>query len=122
VLRSMAGGRIGCTLRFDRGLALGPEQVQCLGLIIGELITNCVKHAFAADEAGGIEITLTAIGPDTAELTYCDTGRPFPPSPAGSGSGMRLIGALAAQMGGSVERTIEPGKKIAVRFPIARSR
>jgi hypothetical protein len=35
---------------------------------------------------------------------------------------MRLIGALAAQMGGSVERTIEPGKKIAVRFPIARSR
>jgi two-component sensor histidine kinase len=122
VLRSMAGGRIGCTLRFDRGLALGPEQVQCLGLIIGELITNCVKHAFAADEAGGIEITLTAIGPDTAELTYCDTGRPFPPSPAGSGSGMRLIGALAAQMGGSVERTIEPDKKIAVRFPIARSR
>jgi two-component system, sensor histidine kinase PdtaS len=105
-------------LNFSSCSSRRHSSIANLGLIVGELITNSLKHAFAADEEGRIEIALTSIAPGMAELEYSDSGKPFPVSPSLTGSGTQLIAALAAQLGGSVSRTNEPGKRISIRFPI----
>ena len=118
VLQGIADDRISCVTKIDERVSVGPEQIQSLGLIIGELITNSVKHAFAPEERGRIEISLSAVGADLLELDYTDSGKPFPSQGRASGSGMQLIGALAAQLGCSVSTTHDPGKRVIIRFPV----
>jgi two-component sensor histidine kinase len=73
-----------------------------LGLIVNELVTNSVKHAFG--EAGGrITISLEVDAErNTAVLRVADDGLGMSERPR-SGMGMGLIRTLSAQIGGSAE-------------------
>jgi two-component sensor histidine kinase len=95
--------------------AVPVERAVPLGLIVNELVTNCVKHAF--DERGGvIIIKLQAVGSDFA-LTVSDNGVGAKPA-APAGSGLRLVEALARQLRGTVEmRTENPGMTTCILFP-----
>jgi two-component sensor histidine kinase/putative methionine-R-sulfoxide reductase with GAF domain len=79
------------------------EQAVPIGLIVNELVTNSVKHAF--DRGGGsVQIELLAgQGPGLACLIVKDNGRGFDKSKA-SGSGMKLVRALADQIRGRIEQ------------------
>ena len=76
-----------------------------LGLIINELISNSLKHAFQRSESGSILIQLTAIRPKEYELIISDTGSGFPESidlKKTDTLGLKLIQTLTRQMEGKL--------------------
>jgi two-component sensor histidine kinase len=89
-----------------------------LGLILNEAVANSVKHAF--DEKGGrIIIRLQAgVGYGEARLTVADNGRGFQ-NPRIGGSGLKLIDALARQIGGEVQQESSThGTSTSLTFPV----
>jgi two-component sensor histidine kinase len=85
-------------------LELSIDRAVPLGLILNEIVTNSIKHAFGSDGGGRISVRLVAgVGYGEARLSVADNGRGIKePNPAGSG--LRLIAALARQIGGTVDQ------------------
>jgi two-component sensor histidine kinase len=76
------------------------------GLIIHELVSNCLKHAFPGGRKGKIDILLRAES-SGFRLTVRDNGVGFPRSGGGQRKqslGLRLVDILAEQIGGTVRR------------------
>lgn len=75
-----------------------------LGLLVSELVTNAIKHAFADTPHPEISVTLKDIDENAFSLQVRDNGRGLPEgfSPGVATSiGMMLISDLPVQMGGS---------------------
>ncbi|MDQ4060805.1 MAG: sensor histidine kinase, partial [Pseudomonadota bacterium] len=89
-----------------------------LGLVVNEVITNCVKHAFG-DAGGRITVKLTAgVGYGEARLTISDNGRGIQDD-RGHGSGLKLVEALTRQIGGQFEQqSSSKGTTTTVVFPV----
>ncbi len=93
-----------------------------VGLILTELVTNAVKHAFPDGRQGTINITLkTSAG--QARLEVCDDGIGLPAgfeSEASSGLGLKLVQGLAGQIDGRfrMERGTQ-GTRAIVEFAMA---
>ncbi|MBV9993820.1 MAG: GAF domain-containing protein [Caulobacteraceae bacterium] len=84
------------------------EQAVAVGLIVNELVTNSLKHAFGPD-GGAIRVELHAAGPRRmATLTVADTGKGHGERGESDGSGSKLVKALAAQVRGELVRTRSP--------------
>jgi two-component sensor histidine kinase len=94
-------------------LELDVDRVTPVALIVTELIGNAMRHAFPGGRAGRVQVSLRA--PDApgapARLSVRDDGVGMPdvPGPTGGRSGLGLVQALAAQVGGHVERRPAPG-------------
>jgi two-component sensor histidine kinase len=99
-------------------IELAIDRAVPLGLILNEAVTNSVKHAFG-DAGGRISVKLTAgVGYGEARLTMADNGRGIQ-NPRPGGSGLRLIGSLARQLGGEVEQaSSDQGTTTTVTFPV----
>jgi two-component system, sensor histidine kinase PdtaS len=79
-----------------------------LGMIVNEMVTNSLKHAFDPARGGTIEIALDVDrGSGTGRLLVTDDGRGVPAN-ARPGSGLALIDALVGQIGGTLERPNRP--------------
>lgn len=97
-----------------------------LGLIVNELITNALKHAFPGERSGWIDLSLNLIG-ENACLKVKDDGVGLDGAegekPA-EGLGMTLVSSLVAQIGGSMERTSVRGGGVctSLYFPLPRGR
>jgi len=82
------------------------------GLILSELITNALKHAFPDDRAGRVRVELGEVDERRLFLSVCDDGVGLP---AGfdlarcESLGMQLIQTLAAQVDGELAFTSERG-------------
>lgn len=75
------------------------------GLILNELVTNAIKHAFPDRDAGRIAIAARREGRQV-EVRVTDDGVGLPEGfdPAGCATlGMQLVGSLVAQLGGRLE-------------------
>lgn len=83
----------------DDGL-VPTTMIQPIGLLTNELVTNAAKHG-----AGKVEVTYKVEG-GRRQLSVCDEGRGVPedfdPARAG-GLGMKVVSALAKQLGGRLE-------------------
>lgn len=101
--------------RID-AVKLTADQVQPVGLIVSEAVTNAYKHAFPGNRAGLITVQLSKTG-DMAELVIIDDGVGAPMS-ASSGMGTRLMRDLARQLGGEFRMGAETGSRLVVRFPL----
>jgi two-component sensor histidine kinase len=91
-----------------------------LGMILSELVTNSLKHAFT-DVSGTITVEFSADrGQGVGRLVVSDNGRGVVPGPPGR-SGMRLVQALVQQIGGTLQQTSAPaeGTTTIVTFPLA---
>ena len=60
-------------------VTLPTETAARLGLILSELITNALKHAFVSQPMGLVEIRLTRLSGDGLRLTVSDDGCGMPP-------------------------------------------
>ena len=60
------------------GVFLNIETAIPCGLIINELISNCLKYAFPDSDKGKIDISIIAVNKDELELTVSDNGVGFP--------------------------------------------
>lgn len=111
------------TVRFETELGeavVDRDLAQPLGLIVNEVVSNAVKHAFRERAGGTISVGLRLIAPDRAELVIADNGPGFTPTGQESGMGGRLIRAFAQQLGNDYAYAGENGTRFAIRFPAKR--
>ena len=83
-------------------LAVSPSTAQRLGLLVTELVTNALRHAFQPDQPGAVRVTGARQGDGSYRLCVADDGRGLPPGfDTGlrpSGLGLRLVNVLADQL------------------------
>ena len=93
-----------------------------LGLIINELVSNALKHAFPKGQRGVIAVGLRAFGPEEYLLSVRDDGVGLPPDlEIGrlDSMGLQLVDMLATQLDGRVEIGPPPGAEVRIRFRTA---
>ena len=86
-------------------------------LIINELVSNALKHAFRGRNNGRVEISLSPIVDGKFQLVVRDNGVGMPPGLDISKTdslGLRLVSALSAQLRGSVAFKSEGGTEIRI--------
>ncbi|MBC2711878.1 MAG: sensor histidine kinase [Desulfosarcina sp.] len=98
-------------------IALGVDMAVPCGLIINELVSNALKHAFLPDASGTIDIAIQT--PDTGriEMVVADDGIGLtePPADAEKKSlGLRLIDTLTAQLDGTLVINTEKGTRFSI--------
>ncbi|MDP8979126.1 MAG: PAS domain S-box protein [Acidobacteriota bacterium] len=90
------------------------------GLIVNELVSNCLKYAFPEGRRGRISIEMHQdAGGHSIRLSVSDDGVGLPAGAGRPGSkslGLRLVRTLADQLGAQVEITSSPGARIALTF------
>ncbi len=89
-----------------------------VGLVVNEIVTNSLKHAFADRAHGTISIEFVEID-EHHVLRIADDGRGIDESARStSGLGQRLSEAFARQLRGTIEQTSGPGgTTVVLRFP-----
>lgn len=91
--------------RFEAGCVVQPEHVLPLTQMVTEVVTNAIKHAHAADEAGVITVSCARdrAGDLLVEVDDDGAGLPaaFDPRKDG-GLGFRLLRSLGRQVGGAI--------------------
>jgi PAS domain S-box-containing protein len=90
-----------------------------LGLIVNEIATNAVKHAFDGADVRRFTVTFSDRGSDYL-LEVTNTGTPIPAEidlENPTGLGLQLITGLAHQLHGSIELSRHPNTVFTIRFP-----
>jgi two-component sensor histidine kinase len=108
-----------------RGVRLPLDLAIPCGLIVNELVANCLEHAFP-DRAGALSIALRPVPGGLLELAVVDDGVGFLPARdwRQSGSlGLQLVGDLVDQLDGEVLLESGPGRgtRFQVRFAVLAS-
>lgn len=102
---------------------LSIDQAIPCGLILNELIVNCLKHAFPGEKTGRVTVGLK-LKDDKCSLSVQDTGVGLSPKlevTTARSLGLRLIRSLAGQLEGKMEFTVvEPGTRAHLSFPISK--
>lgn len=96
------------------------KAVPC-ALILNELISNALKHAFTNRPRGSIRVELARVDPGTARLVVADDGQGMPDGldpVQGASLGMRLVSTLTRQLHGELDITSAPGATVRVTFPV----
>ncbi len=91
-----------------------------LGLILNELVTNCLKYAFVGKDSGKISITFGKTGEKELMLVVHDDGIGLPESfdiDSLDTLGMQLVKVLAGQLDGSIRIDSTGGSRFEIRFP-----
>ena len=112
-------------IRLDLDLASAQvkfDQAIPCGLLVNELISNCLKHGFPSGRSGGILVELQPVDGGLLRLSVSDTGVGLPAdfeSKRRQSLGLQLVSDLAKQLGGPLEITGGPGTGavFAVTFP-----
>ncbi|MBI5251766.1 MAG: hypothetical protein HY912_19915, partial [Desulfomonile tiedjei] len=89
------------------------------GLVINEIISNCLKHAFPKEQPGVIHLSLMSIDGMT-ELTIRDNGIGLPEATGYDDYqtlGMRLIQTLVRQLKGDMDIERSGGTSFRIKFP-----
>lgn len=110
----MRGGR-GLTLHVDADRAMiSSQEATSLGLIVTELVINCLKHAFPGDIKGRVEVVYrrTPLG-WTMAVRDDGVGMPPPEAVKKVGLGTSIVEALASQLEATVVTSdAEPGTRV----------
>lgn len=93
-----------------------------LGLILNELITNSMKHAFASIDSPEITIEIVRVDEGWLQVTIADNGVGFSGvEQGGEQMGIVLIEALAEQLGGTHQFKAGSGLIFEMKFSIAKT-
>jgi two-component sensor histidine kinase len=104
-------------------LAMPTDHAISVGLIVSELITNAIKHAYGGAN-GTVEVKLHALDLDRLVLSVADHGRGLPEGfdPSGStGLGMKILAALIKSLHAELEFG-QPAGGRGARFAVTFSR
>jgi PAS domain S-box-containing protein len=102
------------------GISLGIDTAIPCGLIINELLTNCLKYAFPDVRKGKILIEMKKNENDTISLILKDDGIGMPDNfdmANPPSMGMQLVLTLVKQMDGNIELERNKGTKFVINFP-----
>ncbi len=119
-LAEALGCRAGVNLSVEpEGLSLCSKVLSTMGIILYELLNNSVKHAFGEGDRGQVTVGVSRRD-GRMLLEYTDDGPGFPdPSTVIEchGFGMRLVGLLTEQLGGTLELDGSDGARFVIAFP-----
>jgi chemotaxis family two-component system sensor kinase Cph1 len=91
------------------------DKAVTLALVVTELVTNAVKHAYGG-ETGPIDIEVGEEAGGTLRIMVADNGSGGA-TDRSEGFGPRLVGLLVGQLGGTLERLDnQPGTRIVIRI------
>ena len=96
-----------------------PDTAVPYGLILNELVSNALKHAFPDGRGGQINLMLRRHPPSQAMLTVQDNGCGFPPDidfRATNSLGLQLVNALTEQLGGTITLERHDGTAFTLTF------
>ncbi len=103
-------------------IMINTKQASPVGLIVNELITNCLKYAFPDDRAGEIVLSLKSIKENGIELAVSDNGVGIPEDfdlKSTDTLGLKLVKLLAEdQLRGLIEMESNNGTKFTIKFNI----
>ncbi|WP_036302847.1 histidine kinase dimerization/phosphoacceptor domain -containing protein [Methylobacterium sp. 77] len=112
-------GRQGIDLDFDLvSVEVPVEQAPPVALVMNELLTNALKHAFPNDSGGRLSVSVKPED-DDIRITIIDGGVGMPSEVIGNRTfGKRLIESLARQLNASIAwHPANPGTWIDIRMP-----
>lgn len=112
-------GMVKIEKRID-DIVLGVKVLSPLGIIVNELITNAMKHAFTGREDGSINVSASAKN-DHVTLIIEDNGNGIPESidiANSSGFGLQLVAMLAAQLDGTIRIERRKGARFVLEFHV----
>jgi len=99
-----------------KDIVIGIRTLVPLGLIINEIITNALKHAFKGREKGGIKVHLKQLKGTTYEMIIGDDGVGLKEKNESKGIGTKLIQIFTKQLNGSLELLEQPGSVFKLTF------
>lgn len=125
VILSVGGGP--GRIEFDRSFEHCPMDLKravSLGLIVNELITDSLKHAFPGGRRGKINVALARENTgESLVLSVSDDGIGYPPSfdpETAEGFGLRMVSLLAKQLDGVLSfDTGGIGTRVKLRLPFS---
>lgn len=100
-------------------VTLGLDAAMSCGLIVNELVSNSLKHAFPGGRRGHVAVSLRREG-QTVVLEVSDDGVGLPAEldPRDPPTlGLELVGILSEQLGGVIDVDRRAGTSIGIRFP-----
>ena len=106
----------------DQCDGLSQQQITTLALIVNELITNAIKHAFHDGNGGRIEVCAKRHDGTALRITVEDDGSPFEKamSPNSGGFGLDLVTRLIGSVGGLLVPPSNGSKSFEMRIPRAK--
>ncbi|QIB33887.1 sensor histidine kinase [Ancylobacter pratisalsi] len=102
-------------------LHLSVTQLTTLSMLVAEIVTNSLKHAFDPGEPGKIGIALSSRNAGRHEMVISDNGRGVPKDfdPSTSSSlGFRIIQGLVVQLGGTLRLDHGSGTAAHIEFVV----
>ena len=109
---------ISCTVALE-GISLPVDVAIPCGLIVNELVTNSLKHAFPDSTRGSIRVDLRRADNGRLELAVEDDGVGLPSDFDGheaSSLGLQLVMTFAEQLEAEVDVRREHGTSFRFRF------
>lgn len=106
---------------FEGDLTISADQAIPTALMVSELLTNSLRHAYPPGVPGKIVVMVKNLA-GALTVTVTDDGLGIPETTRRrTGLGSRLIGMLAQQVGGEVHVTSPPGggTSVSVTMPVA---
>ena len=118
---SASPDKISMKIKTD-DLSLELDYAIPCGLIINELVSNCLKYAFPDEREGEIQIVLQEINENEMELTVSDNGTGLPEEVdfgTTESLGLNLVKVLTEhQLGGRIELNRSEGTSFSIKFTV----
>ena len=112
--------RIELNLELER-ISMGIDIAIPCGLIVNELMTNTLQHAFEVSKPGQITVSIVGKGEDTVELIVKDNGRGISDEAVSEKDnrslGLNLVRLLTDQLRGTLSIDRNHGTCVTIRFP-----
>jgi PAS domain S-box-containing protein len=100
------------------------QAIPC-GLILNELVSNCLKYAFPDERPGELLVALRCSADDRVTMRVADNGIGLPPGldwRKSQSLGLRIVNILARQLMGTVHQESGAGGDFSLTFQKAASR
>lgn len=115
-----SGSAVSFSGRFET-LVIAARDATTVGIILGELVTNALKHAFPDGRSGTITVAFERNAEGISALIVEDDGKGIEAgaSPEEGGLGATIVRQLARQFGGAPEYGERPGggMRVTVTLP-----
>jgi two-component sensor histidine kinase len=101
-------------------VALAADKAIPCGLILNELLTNALKHAFPDGRAGTVRVEVAPLGGEGFDLVVRDDGVGLPEDldvRRSSSLGLQLVQMLAQQLGAVLEVEVAGGTCVRLTVP-----
>lgn len=124
ILQATQAEHVTCVVDAD-DIVFDIDRTTVLSMIVLEVVSNALKHAFEPGRPGRIHVTLERDGKQQVVLQIEDNGRGMPAGFDAAGSsrlGMKILSGFASSLRGTVETlpgTLGGGTCVRVVFPQA---